>query len=93
MKSQGLPMTTIVLLILVIIVLVGVAIFFFTGFGEGQEGLAEQITLSKCQSECAKIQAGASPNSTNFCRGYGGDADCDEYMSCLNPQGNEVNCY
>ena len=91
-RAQGLPMTTIVILILVVIVLVGVAIFFFTGFAGGQEGLKEQMILSRCQTECGKILAGASESNTNFCKNYGGEVDCNEYMSCVYPDETVVSC-
>ena len=84
-KAQGLPMTTIVLIILVIIVLVGVAIFFFTSFGEGQKGVSEQIIFSRCQSACARIQAGATKDDVEFCNIDGADTKCTDYMSCEYP--------
>ena len=88
-KAQGLPMTTIVLLILVVIVLVGVAIFFFVGFGEGQVGIREQIILSRCQSECAKIQAGGV--KTDYCQTIVEGGSCNDYMSCI-VEGEPVSC-
>ena len=80
-KAQGLPMTTIALLILVIIVLVGVAIFFFTGFAGGQEGIDESIMLSHCQDLCARVAAGAKDYCNNAA-GWGDDGACIPYMHC-----------
>ena len=86
-KAQGLPMTTIVLIILVIIVLVGVAIFFFTSFGEGQKGVSDQIIFSRCQSACARIQAGGSKNE--YCSHGESPEFCNDYMSCEYPEGHD----
>ncbi len=86
MKSQGLPMQTIVLIILVIVTLAAVLIFFFSSFGQGKTGVGEQNIFAKCQALCAKITsqepttttaASNAANNVGFC-----DSNCDSYLSC-----------
>ena len=78
MKSQGLPISTIVIIVISIVVLSAVLLFFFSGFGKPTGTLSEQNALSKCQSKCSIIAASspttadkvtslASSNNVNYC--------------------------
>ena len=51
MKSQGLPITTIVLIVLGISVLAAVLIFFLGGFGQG----SSSVNTFQCQQWCTTI--------------------------------------
>ena len=57
MKSQGLPLQTIVILVLVIVALAAILMFFFGGFGKSGASLNDQQALSLCQSRCTRARA------------------------------------
>ena len=60
MKSQGLPLQTIVILVLVIVALAAILMFFFGGFGKSGGSLNDQQALATCQSRCSRAKAIAS---------------------------------
>jgi len=89
MKSQGLPITTIVLIVLGISVLAAVLIFFLGGFGQG----SSSVNTFQCQQWCTtintQIEAGmldrygfsAYKVVNDYC-----DNKCDKVMICNIPQ-------
>jgi flagellar basal body-associated protein FliL len=48
-RSQGMPMSTIVLIILVLIVLAAVGIMFFINFGTGTKSFSDSSTIASNQ--------------------------------------------
>ena len=91
MKSQSLPISTIIIIVLSIVVLSAVLLFFFSGFGKPSNTLSEQEALSRCQSRCSII-ASNSPNSSeisnvigDYCTQKnvaGEQKKCDQLMNC-----------
>ena len=97
MKSQGLPLQTIVILVLVIVSLAAILMFFFGGFGKSGASLNDQQALSKCQSRCTRARTFAialdkdqdNINNTieksSFCNTTvveGSGVRCDKITSC-----------
>ena len=89
MKSQGLPIQTIVILILVLVTLAVFLVFVFGISSKGTVQTHEQGNFAKCQTICTEISAYAKDNDDvenladvkKFC-----DVPCDHYISC-NPNG------
>ena len=87
MKSQGLPLTTIVVTILVIIVLAALGFSFFKGFGQGKEG----VSVAECQQYCSQLHAtrAASPDMTlsELMKTKEGQLFCD---NCITDDGKSI---
>ena len=85
MKSQGLPIRTIVIVIMILIALAVVILFSIESTSRSKAGVDEQATLSKCNSICAKISAIAQTKDDvisiateeGFC-----DLNCPDYITC-----------
>ena len=93
MKSQGLPIQTIVLIVIAIVALAAIIIFFFGGFAKSTSGVDTQTTLSECQSYCQRMNIIASKIkwlSSTDCKADVSDQvpeycsnSCNDYMSCI----------
>ena len=89
MKSQGLPITTIVLIVIILVTLIAVSIFFFSGFGKTSKQLSPSISIAKCQSICSNAKSMAAnmdysssneasiKEKSKFC-----ENNCSEVVSC-----------
>jgi flagellar basal body-associated protein FliL len=96
LKSQSLPISTIVIIVISIVVLSAVLLFFFSGFGKPSNTLSEQEALSRCQSRCSiisasnpttsdKVTALASSDKVNYCENItvnGEVKQCPEITKC-----------
>ncbi len=86
MKSQGLPMQTIVLVVIAVVVMVAVMLFFFTSMKSGEKPTKQQGEFANCQAICTQInsespttaaKAASIADGLNFC-----SKKCDEYLTC-----------
>ncbi len=64
MKSQSLPIQTIVMIIIVIVVLAAVLIFFYSQFSKNNSIQNRQTFSSRCQTIVSQIQ-GSNPQNEN----------------------------
>ena len=83
MKSQGLPIQTIVILVLVIVSLAAILMFFFGGFGKSGSSLNDQQALATCQSRCTRARTFAmglekGTDNTNASYVVGNSSFCNE---------------
>ena len=76
MKSQGLPIQTIVIIILVIVVLAAVLVFFFGTFAKNKQTSDVQTFISRCNTIASQVQgdypssrdeAGIDAGNKGFC--------------------------
>ncbi|MCD6576242.1 MAG: hypothetical protein J7K73_03720 [Nanoarchaeota archaeon] len=86
MKSQGLPMQTIVLIVIIVVTMAVVIMFFYTSFNKSKQPTEDQGKYANCQAICTQINS-ESPttsdrvvslaNNLNYC-----DKNCDDYLAC-----------
>ena len=90
MKSQSLPISTIIIIVLSIVVLSAVLLFFFSGFGKPSNTLSEQEALSRCQSRCSMISA-SNPQSADNVTALAASGKIN-YCEELNVNGQSIYC-
>ena len=92
MKSQSLPMQTIVLIILIIIVLATVLLFFFSTFAKNKQTTDVQTFISHCNTIASQIQGDYPKTFSDVETDAGNKGFCDPNPSLDNKNcGNYVN--
>ena len=91
MKSQGLPMQTIVIIILVIVVLAAVLIFFFSAFSQNRHTSDVQTFVSHCNTIASQVQGDYPSSTTEAKTDAGSKGFCDNNPSLGHNCGYYVN--
>ena len=82
MKSQGLPMQTIVLIVIAVVALVVIVFYFYSGFTQGKSGTGTMLNISSNktgESRCLSAQFGGCPSDKPYCC----NGECvDDCSSC-----------
>lgn len=82
MKSQGLPMQTIVLIVIAVVALVVIIFYFYSGFTQGSTGTNTMLNISSNKSGescCLSAQFGGCPSDKPYC--------CPSTDTCVSASG------
>lgn len=66
MKSQAMPIRTVVLIVIIIVSIAAILLFFYSSFSRTRTSASEQSYVTECQQICSRIQASNPKSSTDL---------------------------